>query len=173
VELVINQLDRSSKLPTTTSCGRVLDAVASILEISFERSYEGEPAMKLECAAKGGTDVLHIDPTINGESIDTREMVQKVFELRKDASPRDLAYSAQEYLANALAHFAVNQARSFGIKTVGFTGGVAYNKQILSTIERVVLHNNLGFVVPVQTPCGDGGSSFGQACAASLTFSKK
>ncbi len=173
VELVINQLDRSSKLPTTTSCGRVLDAVASILEISFERSYEGEPAMKLECAAKGGTDVLHIDPTINGESIDTREMVQKVFELRKDASPRDLAYSAQEYLANALAHFAVNQARSFGIKTVGFTGGVAYNKQILSTIERVVLHNNLDFVVPVQTPCGDGGSSFGQACAASLTFSKK
>ena len=31
--------------------GRVLDAVAAVLGLCFERTYEGEPAMKLESTA--------------------------------------------------------------------------------------------------------------------------
>ena len=173
VELVIRQLNRHERLPSTTSCGRVLDAVAAILDICFERSYEGEPAMKLEAVAKGGRDVLHLEPIFDGKSIETRQMFQRIFELREKESSRDLAFSAQAYLASALAHFAVDEAKSLGTKDVGFTGGVAYNKQMVSTIEKIVLDQGMQFVIPVQIPCGDGGSSFGQACAASLTFSKK
>ena len=129
--------------------------------------------MKLESAASDGKDVLNFDPAFRGESIQTKEMVQKVFELREKESSRNLAFSAQAYLARALAHFAVSQANSLGVETVGFTGGVACNGQMASAIEKIVLERGLRFVVPVQVPCGDGGSSFGQACAASLTFSKK
>ena len=129
--------------------------------------------MKLEATANDGRDVLDLRPTFNGESIGTRQMVQKVFELKERKSTRDLAFSAQAYLAKALAEYTVNQAEILAVKTVGFTGGVAYNKQITSMIERIVKNRGLAFVVPVQVPCGDGGSSFGQACAANLTFSKK
>jgi hydrogenase maturation protein HypF len=173
VELVISQLKHPERLQSTTSCGRVLDAVAAILKVCFERSYEGEPAMKLEAAAKGGRDVLHLEPIFDDKFIDTRRMVQTLFELRDKESVRDLAFSAQAYLATALAHFAVNEAKSLGTRDVGFTGGVAYNNQMVSTIEKIVHDEGLKFVIPVQIPCGDGGSSFGQACAASLTFSKK
>ena len=38
----------------TTSTGRVLDAAAALLGICRERTYDGEPAMKLESAASGG-----------------------------------------------------------------------------------------------------------------------
>ena len=34
--------------------GRVLDAAAALLGICRERTYDGEPAMKLESAASGG-----------------------------------------------------------------------------------------------------------------------
>jgi len=172
VGLVLNQLERSD-LATTTSCGRVLDAVAAILEICFERSYEGEPAMKLEASAKNGRDVLGLEPEFDGESIHTRKMVERIFELRGVESGCDLAFSAQAYIAKALAMFAVDKAKRLGAKNVGFTGGVAYNKQMTSTMERIVQDERLRFVTPVQVPCGDGGSSFGQACAASLTYSKK
>ena len=129
--------------------------------------------MKLEANAKGGRNVLDIEPIFNGQSIDTRMMVEKIFDLRQKRSTRDLAFSAQEYLARALAHFAMDVARAQGIKNIGFTGGVAYNGQISSTIERIVRDEGFHFVSPVQVPCGDGGSSFGQACAASMMLSKK
>jgi len=166
-------LNSPRKLVGTTSCGRVLDAVAAILEVCFERSYEGEPAMKLESAAKGGTDLLNLEPVFQGETIVTRNMVEKIYDLRAKASVRDLAFSAQQYLATSLAKYAANQAKCLGITCVGFTGGVAYNNQMTSVVERVVVDEGLHFVVPVQVPCGDGGSSFGQACGASLLFSKK
>ena len=38
----------------TSSTGRVLDAAAALLGICRERTYDGEPAMKLEAAAAGG-----------------------------------------------------------------------------------------------------------------------
>ncbi|MEM3527850.1 MAG: carbamoyltransferase HypF, partial [Candidatus Bathyarchaeia archaeon] len=65
VETIINQL-QSGKVPVTTSCGRVLDAVSSILGICYERTYEGEPAMKLESTAVQGRDVLQVEPIIKG-----------------------------------------------------------------------------------------------------------
>jgi hydrogenase maturation protein HypF len=100
-------------------------------------------------------------------------MVEKIYDLRAKAPVRDIAFSAQQYLATSLAKYAANQAKCLGINCVGFTGGVAYNNQMTSVIERVVVDEGLHFVVPVQVPCGDGGSSFGQACGASLMFSKK
>ena len=38
----------------TSSTGRVLDAASALLGICRERTYDGEPAMKLESAAAGG-----------------------------------------------------------------------------------------------------------------------
>ena len=38
----------------TSSTGRVLDAASALLGICRERTYDGEPAMKLEAAAAGG-----------------------------------------------------------------------------------------------------------------------
>ncbi|MGD8546075.1 MAG: carbamoyltransferase HypF, partial [Candidatus Bathyarchaeota archaeon] len=61
VELILRQLKKGVKLGTT-SCGRILDAVSAILGICHERTYEGEPAMKLEAIASKGKEVLNLEP---------------------------------------------------------------------------------------------------------------
>ena len=48
------QVVRGFNVVSTTSTGRVLDAAAALLGICRERTYDGEPAMKLESAAAGG-----------------------------------------------------------------------------------------------------------------------
>ena len=48
------QVVRGVNVVSTTSTGRVLDAAAALLGICRERTYDGEPAMKLESAASGG-----------------------------------------------------------------------------------------------------------------------
>ncbi len=65
-ELILNQLKKATSAVETTSCGRVLDAVAAVLGVCFERSYEGEPAMKLESTALAGKDILRLKPQIAG-----------------------------------------------------------------------------------------------------------
>ncbi|MFQ6086435.1 MAG: carbamoyltransferase HypF [Candidatus Bathyarchaeia archaeon] len=165
VEVVLQQLGNPS-VPKTTSCGRVLDAVSAILGICYERTYEGEPAMKLESAASTGRNVLKLQPIINGNVVDTTSLVQEIFAQKNAFSIADLAFSAQFYIARGLAQPASERAKQLGIDVLGFSGGVACNEHITSTIKRVVEENGLRFVAHELVPPGDGGISFGQAVAA-------
>jgi len=167
VEILIKQLERGI-MPKTTSCGRILDAVSAVLGTCYERTYEGEPAMKLESAAIGGKDVLNLQPELEGPIINTTSMVEEVFRQRGKHSIADLAYSAQSYIARSLAQLTIRKAEYLDIKAIGFSGGVAYNEQITLTIKRVVEGRGFTFAVHRMVPPGDGGISFGQTIAASF-----
>jgi hydrogenase maturation protein HypF len=162
-ELVLQQLHDAGGFVETTSCGRVLDAVAAILGVCYERTYEGEPAMKLESAAIKGSDVLKLEPAIDGSVLETTELLVQVFENRAKASVSDLAYSAHAYLAKGLAAIAVSTAEENGVKSVGFTGGAACNELLAKLIREAVEAAGLRFFVHEAVPSGDGGVSFGQA----------
>jgi len=166
VEIILQQLHRKGSLIVTTSCGRVLDALAAVLGICLERTYEGEPAMKLEAAATDGKAVFKLEPIIEDSVLLTSVLVREVFNRRKVFSASDLAFSAQRYLAQGLARIAVHEAKQLGINSVGFSGGVAYNGHITQTMRKVVEQSGLKFVVHGMVPPGDGGVSFGQAVAA-------
>jgi hydrogenase maturation protein HypF len=167
IPIIMRQLDRKD-FTWTSSCGRVLDSVAAILGISYERTYEGEPAMKLEAYSKGGIDRLNIKPERDGEVIKTTNMVRNIYNQRKKIAVPDLALSAHAYLARALATAAIAIAEEEGINVVGFSGGVALNEIISLTIRMAVSKAGLRYVSNVAIPPGDGGVSFGQAYLASL-----
>ena len=169
IEIILHQLEKRSKVIETTSCGRVLDAVAAVLGVCYERTYEGEPAMKLESAAIKGRDVLKLEPVINGEVLDTTQLLLEVFENRRGYSKVDLAYSVHAYLARGLAMLAIEKALEKNVKTVGFSGGVACNKILASVMRKVVEVSGLEFLVHEAIPPGDGGLSFGQAVVAGFS----
>lgn len=168
VEVFLKQLEGGSVFKTT-SCGRVLDAVSALLGLCYERTYEGEPAMKLESAATKGKDALNLTPKLEGETVNTTLLVHEVFNQRGKRPVADLAYSAQLYLAEGLAQLAVEEAKGLGFDTVGFSGGVAYNECIASIMRRTVEESGLRFLVHGKVPPGDGGVSLGQAIVAALS----
>jgi hydrogenase maturation protein HypF len=100
--------------------------------------------------------------------LDTSAVLLRAFELRERESVRDLAYSVQRALALGLAEVAVSAAQDAGIRTVGFSGGVAYNDLFVRTVAEAVEEASLRFVQNVRVPAGDGGVSFGQAAYAAL-----
>jgi len=165
VEVILTQLERRSA-PKTTSCGRVLDAVSAVLSICYERTYEGEPAMKLESTAIKGRDVLKLTPEFKRKTIDTTLLIREIFSKRHNHSVADLACSAQSYLAKALAQLAVDEAERLGVDAIGVSGGVAYNEHMTLTMRGVVEENGFKFMVHGLVPPGDGGISFGQAMVA-------
>lgn len=169
IEIVLAELERK-KGPYTSSCGRVLDAVAALLGICYSRTYEGEPAMKLESSAAYCKDILKLQPRIRGEILDTRFLLEEIYRRRDVLPVADLACSAQSYLARGLAELATSGAERFGVRTIGFSGGVAYNEHIALTIREIVQERGFRFIMHDRVPPGDAGISFGQAIVASKTF---
>jgi hydrogenase maturation protein HypF len=161
--LILNQLGKGLGTVETTSCGRVLDAVAAVLGVCYERSYEGEPAMKLESAAITGKDALNLKPLLHGDTVDTTYMLRSIFENKEKLSAANLAYSAHAYLAKGLASLAVEKALALGVKVVGFSGGAACNQILAKVMRETVEDAGLRFLVHEAVPAGDGGVSFGQA----------
>jgi len=163
IQLILNQLEKSNNIIETTSCGRVLDATAAVLGVCYERTYEGEPAMKLESVALKGKDVIKLEPIIKSNTLDTTQMLLEIFENREKYSKADLAYSLHSYLARGLAELAIENAEDNGIRTVGFSGGAACNQILTSIMRKAVETAGLRFLVHEAIPPGDGGVSFGQA----------
>jgi hydrogenase maturation protein HypF len=166
-ELIISQLKKGN-LQNTTSCGRVLDAVSATLGICYKRTYEGEPAMKLESVASKGRDLLKLQPKVKGNVLDTAFLLYEIFKNKDKFSVADLACSAQSYLGRGLAELAIHAASRLKVKHIGFSGGVAYNEYITATIRKSVEKEDYKFIVHTKIPAGDGGTSFGQAIVASF-----
>jgi len=167
VQAIFQQLENGEYI-WTSSCGRVLDAVAAILGLSFERSYEGEPAMRLEATAYGGHDQLELDPQLDLPTIGTTKLVQSIYDRIHQYSLTDLAYSAESYLAHGLAKAAIRVAEESGVKTIGFSGGVALNEHIAISIRKFISRAGFNFVSNISVPPSDGGISLGQAYLASF-----
>jgi hydrogenase maturation protein HypF len=145
--LILNQLQKGSGMVETTSCGRVLDAVAAVLGVCFERTYEGEPAMKLESAALNSQDALSLKPVLHRNTLGTTYMLRSIYENKQGFSIGDLAYSAHAYLAKGLAALATQKALSLGVKNVGFSGGAACNQILAAEMRWAVEAAGLRFFV--------------------------
>lgn len=170
IKIILRQLRKGDGMSETTSCGRILDAVAAILGVCYERTYEGEPAMRLESVAREGKAVLKLEPDMKGDTLETTRMLLEIFENRNKCSKEDLAYSAHAYLAKGLAALALEKASENNIRTIGFSGGAACNEILAGDVRRIVEKAGLQVLVHEDIPPGDGGVSFGQSVA--VGFSK-
>ncbi len=173
-ETVRQQAEKGVNAPTATSAGRVLDAVSALVGACDRRTYEGEPAQRLEALATSGT----VHPLslqyrrANGRRVlDTPALVADLAEMLSSQSAADVAATAQAALARGLGTLAVEAARERGVGTVGFTGGVAYNDAITRRLREVVTDAGLAFLTPAAVPPGDGGIAYGQAIVASARAS--
>ena len=170
VDVILKQLETGRNVVETSSCGRILDAAAAILDVCYERTYEGEPAMKLESLALRGKDTLKLNPVLNGDILDTTYLISEIFENRNKIPRENLALSTHIYLAKGLAILAVEKAQEKDVKAIGFSGGVACNEIITSEIRRIVEPLGLSFFVNEAVPPGDGGLSFGQTVVAGFHY---
>ncbi|MDD1704416.1 MAG: carbamoyltransferase HypF [Methanoregula sp.] len=180
VELGIlkKQVASGFNVAMTSSTGRVLDAASALLSICRERTYDGEPAMKLESAAHGGTaevwDPLPIGVREGREMLVTRELMQTASTRMKDSPAGDLrairaiAASFQFNLARGIARLAINAASRNGMKRIALSGGVAYNQAIRETIRAEILAGGFEFVTNPDYPLGDGCISYGQCVSAGM-----
>ena len=158
-----------STAPKTTSMGRVLDAIACHLDICAFRSYDGEPAMKLERHLEKGGKGVEIRMERKGNIIMTVPMFAQF--MGSKGSAEDRAYGLVRALMEGLVDIAAERALDLGMEVIGITGGVSYNHTISSMAKELVEAKGLRLVAPNRLPNGDGCISTGQ-CAIALNRMK-
>ncbi len=149
----------------TSSLGRTLDMFSALLKISWERSYEGEPAMLLEAASFGGALLARLDliESRGGECVisTTRLLRWVVDAIRSGMKVKDIAYTVQYNLGYNMALVASEHDLPLVV-----SGGAAVNEPFLKGVMDVKEP-----ILPKRVPPGDGGISLGQIVVASKRLS--
>ncbi len=175
IRIVFDQLEKGIYTPSTTSAGRLLDAVSCLLGVSYRRTYEGEGAMKLEAIAARGAKIVDLPLDIESDQgrlvLKTSQVVERLLELKDTYGAADLAYNFQRFLAEGLAEMAMRIGEYGELKYIGFSGGVANNDMITRILGERVEDKGFTFIRHRQVPSGDGGISLGQAAVASVRIS--
>jgi hydrogenase maturation protein HypF len=155
----------ASSSPRTTAMGRLLDAISCQLQVCNYRTYDGEPAMKLERLLERGKDSVPIPIARSGNVIHIAEMFRAMVEGK--GSREDKARSLVKAVMQALVDMAVEEAESKGVPSIGISGGVSYNHTISYMAKQLVEARGLRFVSHDRLPNGDGCIAAGQ-CAIAL-----
>ena len=154
------------KSPLSSSMGRVLDALSCYLGVCCTRTYDGEPAMKLEKYLAEGSAKYSLDPNISKGVIGTVDLFRQLDEMIKkplsEKDKADYAYSFVKTIIDDLSDSAIDYAKDKGIKSVGLSGGVAYNIPITEMVESKVQKAGLNLLVHNRVANGDGGICIGQ-----------
>jgi len=169
-ELILKQARLESVIKTSSS-GRFLDSIASLLDLSYRRTYEGEPAMRLEaCAEEGNPNKITVTPEIeykNEKYVLKIDNTLKYLIINKNRyKKQDIAAFAQKYLSLGFAEIAVEIARKENINTLVLSGGVTVNEYISNNIIEYLEKSGLRVLTNRKSSLGDGGSALGQSCIA-------
>lgn len=165
-------LQRRLNTPLTSSIGRLFDAVASLLGLCHNSTFEGQAAMALEFA-QGAPASLYpfcLQRHTTVWQVDWAPMLRALLQdLWSHGSLASIAATFHHTLVAIIVHV----AQATGLERVMLSGGCFQNRTL---IERAVRQlQAAGFVPfwPCQVPCNDGGLAFGQVVAAWRTLQEK
>lgn len=161
--------------PLTSSFGRVLDALSCYLGVCTERTYDGEPAMRLEKYIARGSARYEFETEIKNSRVMTAPLFERLhgMKIKNEKEKCDVARSFVKCLLEGLTGMAIADAKKHNIRFIGITGGVSYNTPIVGMVEKFVRVEGLRLLVHNGIPNGDGGIAVGQNVIAGRRYSPR
>ena len=181
-EFMRRLIDSGVNSPLTSSAGRLFDAVAALLSVRMEVSYEGQAAIMLETAAR-----RHFAAAGLPEAATTPDWLNRgdwammeprglprvvplepfalalVYDLAHNKQPGCIAARFHHALAWITAREAAFQADRHSLDTVALGGGVFQNTLFLELLTSRLRRVGLSVLVHRAVPTNDGGLCLGQA----------
>ncbi|WP_433618717.1 carbamoyltransferase HypF [Dactylosporangium sp. CA-139114] len=171
VATVRRMVARGVNCPVASSAGRLFDAVAALLGVCDDATYEGEAAVMLEALATAGPAAPELPwrLTRRGELVvyDPAPTLLALLEAARDgvgAGP--LAAGFHATVAAVTVALCADVAARYGLRTVCLSGGVMQNQILLEAVVGGLSGAGLEPLVNELVPGNDGGISYGQAAVA-------
>jgi len=152
----------SSNAVKTSSFGRLLDAISYSTGVCQERTYDGEPAMRLERFIDPN-DYEDLSTTTESGVIATAHLFSG---LGPSQDPTRKVSGIIRAVLSEMVDAAVDNASSHGQDFIGVTGGVSYDVPIVDMVRDLATEHGFRLLAHNRIPNGDGGISTGQAAIA-------
>jgi len=173
--ILATMVDRRINTVQTSSCGRLFDAVAALLGVRDEITYEAQAAIELETLARSSPPANYIYPvSIRDEAIQTGDILGAIIgDLESGAPKPKIARAFHDTMAEVASRMALDARAKSGIDVVALSGGCFQNRLLqAAAIERI---EREGFTVLVhhRVPANDGGLALGQALVAAACLNSE
>ncbi|MHB9149622.1 MAG: carbamoyltransferase HypF [Thermoleophilia bacterium] len=191
-EFMARVIEERVNTPLTSSAGRLFDAIAALLSLRLEVSYEGQAAILLETAARRHfattglpsaattPDWLARDgwPAATRPDLSPRVIPLQPFahalvhDLARGDRPSQIAARFHHALAWVTAEEAAVQAAHHSLDTVALGGGVFQNMLLVQLLMDRLRRLGLDVLTHRNVPTNDGGLSLGQAATAAAVLQR-
>lgn len=174
--LLKQMTERRVRTPMTSSCGRLFDAVAALVGLRGEVTYEAQAAMELEAVSYEGanaTDALLYPFAIEGTRIRLGALLKSIVaDVQARVPVPVIGWRFHQSLAEMVRDVCLRIRAQEQVHGVALSGGCWQNRLLLgATLSRL---RDAGFTVytHTQTPPNDGGISLGQAVVAAARLTQ-
>lgn len=171
IATVLQMMERRINSPLTSSCGRLFDAVAALVNIRHEVNYEAQAAVELEMCRDetfaGEPYPFEIDEASGILQIDSRPLFRAIVEdLLRGATAGQVSQKFHDGLVEVFSRIGQILRERTSLNSVCLSGGTFQNAYLATQLERRLREMRFDVFTHSQVPAGDGGLSLGQAVVA-------
>ncbi|MBO6283899.1 MAG: carbamoyltransferase HypF [Pseudobutyrivibrio sp.] len=161
-QLISAAIDNGINTVTSTSMGRLFDAVSALLDICHYNSYEGQAPVELENIAARAQEGYPLHIGVDG---DTKMLFEDiVYAISNNVDKAQIARGFIDAVADYIVAIAGNHKQELDDKKqVVLSGGTFLNRILLERVITELETQGFNVYIASQLPPGDGGICLGQA----------
>jgi len=166
-------LARGAGTVRTSSCGRLFDAVASIIGLRQEANFEAQAAIELETISEDGWDGSYPFEIENSEpwQIDLRPTISAIVaDLGRECSLARIAAAFHSTVAAIIVEVCRRLRALEGLNQVCLSGGTFQNMRLLERAARGLRKQGFELFLHARVPANDGGIALGQVVVANAVL---
>ncbi len=173
---VRTMIERNINTISTSACGRLFDAVASISGLRDDVNFEAQAAIELEHSALSGVDTVYPFEISSAEisQVDVRPTIEAI--VRDVLANQPIGFIAAAF-HNTIAAIVLEMCRrvraSDGLGKVCLTGGTFQNLYLLERAVAGLRGGGFEVFLHARVPPNDGGIALGQAVIANHALSSR
>jgi hydrogenase maturation protein HypF len=170
---VRSMIERRINTVETSACGRLFDAVASIVGVRDEVNFEAQAAIELEAGALTGVEATYpFEITADSPwQIDVRPMIESIVrDLRAPQPTGWISAAFHNTVAAIVVEVCIRLKAAEGIDRVCLSGGTFQNVYLVERTAASLRDNGFEVFLHSQVPPNDGGISLGQAVIANANL---
>jgi hydrogenase maturation protein HypF len=172
-KLVRSMLAHGVNTVETSSCGRLFDAVASLIGLRQQTNFEGQAAIELETIAAEGITGSYPFALESGD-VDFRPAIERIVaDVRAGVPPPAIAARFHHAVAETIVEVCRRVRAEEKLNRVCLSGGTFQNMKLLARTLAGLRKLEFEVFIHAQVPPNDGGIALGQAVIATEALRAK
>lgn len=172
IQQVASMIRKGVNVPQVSSAGRLFDAAAAILGLTYRSAYTAHAPMLLESAIDTGEKGSY-QLEINGQEISFRSLIlQMVDDIHHGISTGRISARFHNTVVSLIVHLS-NQIRAkTGLEKVVLAGGTFQNRYLVEHARKRLAKNHFEAFIPTTLPLNDQGIAAGQVVLGAYRWLK-